>query len=191
MNTTIEEIAGYMPERFVWQMLHEVSAELARLHGKGTAHGQVNPKHIHWDEMHFSLSANSGGDDAEAYKYEAPEAAHNKPCAASDVWSLAATAFYMHIGCHVLNGQGGQSQSLDTPMPFMRKELEELSSTLKQCLSFAPSKRPTAEQLRDLSELQLKNMAKRAKPRERKAGHRPTNPIATTNQFWPEEMTEA
>jgi len=193
MNRTIEDIAGYMSERYVWQMLYEVSAELVKIHSKGIVHQYVTPSSILWDELHFYLAdiSNENNKSADAYKFDAPELACNQPCIASDIWSIGATAFYMHLGCHVLNGRGGQSQSIDTPVPYMRKELKELSETLKQCLSFNPSKRPTAKELCKLSETQLRRIEKHTKPREKKADSQQTAMVVSVNQFWPEEMIES
>lgn len=188
MNKTIEEIAGYMSERHVWQMLHEVATALAQLHSKGVRHRGVNPMNICWDELHFSLAPyfeDSKRD--EAYKYEAPEAADGRPCLPSDVWSLGATAFYMHMGCHVFSGRGGKAQTAETPVPFMRKEQKDLSELVYNCLKYNAEDRPTAEQIAHAAEECLEKWPNHAAVRPRKAAQTAQS-AAPIGHFWPEEM---
>lgn len=181
MNIRIDELAGYMSERHVWQLLCEISSALTK-----PRHG-INAYNITWDEQHFSLS-DEKEEGKEAYRFVAPEASNGQTCAASDIWSLGAIAFYMHMGCHVFNGRGGASQTIDSPVPFMRKEKKELSETLQRCLSFDPRKRPTAEQLCDTAKAQMKRMQSSNRPREKKIESNGHIVASSIDDFWPEEM---
>lgn len=183
MNIRIDEIAGYMSELHVWQLLHEIASTLV----KEKSYHALTASNIAWDERHFSLLP---ADDAaaEAYKFKAPEVAQGQPCEASDIWSLGAVAFYMYMGCHAFNGRGGASQTIDSPVPFMRKEMKDLSETLQHCLAFDPQKRPTAVQLCEIAEAQLKRLQSSSRQRDRKTesnGHTVASSVA---DFWPEEM---
>lgn len=186
MNTRIEEIAGYMSERHVWQLLHEIASALL---GAECSHHTITASRIAWDERRFSLlTVNDEAEDA--YRFEAPEASRGQVGAASYVWSLGAVAFYMYMGCHVFNGRGGASQTVDSPVPFMRKDLKDLSETLQRCLSFDPQKRPTAAQLCETAKAQLKRLQTSVPRRELKAGSDAHIVAAAVGDFWPEEMTD-
>lgn len=180
MNIRIDEIAGYMSEKHVWQLLYEVSSALTQ-----SCH-DVTPYNVTWDEQHFSLSDEKGKDN---YRFEAPEVSKGKACEASDIWSLGAVAFYMHMGCHVFNGRGGASQTADSPVPFMRKEMKELSETLQHCLSFDPQKRPMAKQICKTAKVQMKKMESSGREREKKAEDQNLSQKTSIDDFWHEEMT--
>lgn len=188
MNITerIEDVAGYMSERHVWQLLHELSSQL--METKETEHISITPVNILWDEKHFSLAkAEDIKESDEDYRYEAPEMAQGKRSEASIVWSLAAMAFYMHMGSHVFNGRGGKAQEPDSPVPFMRKEMKELSETLAKCLSYDKQKRLTLSELCSKSKKQLDNA--KLKPRLSKSTSTSTTSVSTED-FWREEMKE-
>lgn len=183
MNIRIDEIAGYMSERHVWQLLYEVSLILEK---EKSCH-IITAYNIAWDEQHFSLSEEKGKD---SYRFEAPEVHKSQACEASSIWSLGAVAFYMHMGCHVFSGRGGASQTASSPLPFMRKEMVELSETLQRCLSYDPSKRPTFEQLCQTAKAQMRRMQSPGKQRERKIEGQHIIQKTSTDDFWPEEMIE-
>lgn len=180
MNIRIDEIAGFMSELHVWQLLYEISSTLTKSY-----HG-VNAYNITWDEQHFSLSDKEVGKDN--YRFESHEVSRGQACEASDIWSLGAVAFYMHMGCHVFNGRGGASQTAESPVPFMRKEMKELSETLQRCLSFDPQKRPTAEQLCETAKAQMMRAQSSNGLREKKIERNGHIVMSSIDDFWPEEM---
>lgn len=189
MNTAIriEEINAHMSERYVWQLLYDVSLLLMGNNENVT----INPTNILWDERHFSLAKGkdqkTGNDD---YQYEAHEVSQGGLSEKSLVWALAATAFYMHIGCPVFNGRGGMAQEPDSPVPFMRKEMRDLSEFLALCLNYDMQKRPTLEEVNKEAKSQLDKMQSLEKPRKKKLSEKESMKNDAVDDFWIEEMKE-
>lgn len=181
----IEEIAGYMPERYVWQMLYEVSSL------NNDSKVKINPSNILWDERHFSLAqADKPIARKNDYQYEAPEVSQGNQSEKSLVWSLAATAFYMHLGCNVFNGRGGKAQEADSPIPYLRKELRDLSELLAQCLNYDAQKRPSLDELNHRAKAQLDKCLSLPHSRKRKGEKSNSVKDVAIDDFWREEMNE-
>lgn len=189
MNTEIriEEIKGHISEHYVWQMLYDVSSLLIE-NSEGVS---VNPANILWDERHFSLAKGkdqiTGNDD---YQYEAHEVSQGGLSEKSLVWALAATAFCMHIGCPVFNGRGGKAQEPDSPVPYIRKEMRDLSEFLALCLNYDVKKRPTLEEVNKKAKAQLDKMQSLERPRKKKISEKEAMKNVTVDNFWIEEMKE-
>lgn len=127
----IAAIAGEIDELTAWRILSDVASQAIK------SKTPISPEHILIDGDGFILSEWSGSMDA---KFTAPEGY-------SAVWALAATVFYVYLGCPVFQGLGGKGQTPTAPIPTMRRELPELSSTIVKCLDFNPDKRPSMGKL--------------------------------------------
>lgn len=169
----ITAIAGEIDEVTAWQIMSDVAKQ-----SKDT-NTPIAPEHIFIDGDGFVLSEWS---DSEDERFIAPEGY-------SPVWALAATVFYVYLGCHVFQGLGGRGQTKTAPIPTLRRELPELSNLIIRCLDFDPTKRPEMSEVITISE----DNSKRCKtirsdfPPLRKASEN----VITADEidiYWPEEM---
>ena len=201
VGRSVDGVAGYVQEKHVWQLLHDVSSALSVLHQQGWGHWDVKPSNILWDESQFLLSdfgssRKVGMDDAEvfvcsdnsSYRFDAPELTRGIQCEASDIWSLGATAFYLFMGCHVFHGLGGRAQKQESVVPCMRKNLPDLSGLIGRCLAYDFRVRPTADEIRELSRQQLEAAKWMKQNRTLKIEGIVLDQVNDTLAFWPEEM---
>lgn len=166
-------IAGEIDELTAWQILHDIAAEAQE------SHSPISPEHILIDGPRFRLSPWSSGEDP---RLTAPEGY-------SPVWALAASLFFIYLGCHVFQGLGGKGQRKATPVPTLRACLPELSGIICRSLDYDPSRRPS---LKEICDCAVRNIAR---CRESKNCFPPLKPTATSSlsadeadACWPEEM---
>ena len=196
---SVDGIAGYMSEQSIWQLLRDIASALAALHQAGLVHHDVKPSNILWGRSGFMLTdfgschqvdagkkADAVAADESSFRFDAPELVRGVQTAGSDIWSLGATAFNLFMGCHVFNGLGGRAQHEGSPLPYIRKQLPELSSLVCQCLTFDFAQRPTAQAVHEVALQQMERCAKQKK--ERKLKVRDDAPATAAADFWPDEM---
>jgi len=176
-NLTLDSIAGYCSERLAWMLV----AKIAELHQQ--LQGMVNPFCLCVEGTGFELNADALTSSNET-PYAAPEGTKGE---ASDVWSMAATVFYVVMGCNVMNGEGGVAQRPDSVLPWMRSEMPELSQLIVDCLAYEPSSRPTMASLAALAQNGIRVAKEREgeHPRQKVTIQRPQ---ANIDLNWPEEM---
>lgn len=169
----IAALAGEVDELTAWQILSDVAKQAKDLKTP------ISPEHIFIDGDGFILSEWSESHDI---KFIAPEGY-------SDVWALAATVFYVYLGCHVFQGLGGKGQTKTAPIPTLRKELPELSGLIIKCLDFNPRNRPTMTEIVKSTEGNIARClsARQKFPPLKKYA---TNIITVDDieTYWPEEM---
>ena len=197
---SVDGMAAYFSERMIWKLIEEVSGALAEIHSKGYAHFDIKPSNILWNGQKFMLSdfgacmslgdvsSGKGTADASSYRFDAPEF-NTRCCAASDVWSLGATIFYLYMGCHVFNGLGGKAQHPGSPVPFMRKSQSKLSLLVQNCLDFDHCKRPTSKVINEIAQNEL--MRLKCLSPKRNLRHDADRNIGLVNaEFWPDQMID-
>lgn len=169
----ITALAGEIDELTAWQIMADVAKQ-----AKDSV-TPISPEHIFIDGDGFILSEWSQSQDE---RFIAPEGY-------SPVWALAATVFYVYLGCHVFQGLGGKGQTKTAPIPTLRRELPELSSLIIRCLDFNPSKRPGMSEVVKIAEENIKRCKATMSnfPPLRKVLE---NTITTDeiDSYWPEEM---
>lgn len=180
------EIAGHCNELTAWRILKEMSGALL---SDSTA--KVSPVHIEIkDDGGFALSHQTS---MVMEGFEAPEALKGKRTEASVVWSLAASLFYLVMGCQVMNGKGGAAQQESSRLPYMRSTLPQLSELVQRCLNYHPEQRPTLQEINELATQQVDLCSESIK----KGPVFQEKRLDTTNQdgqsisiskFWPESM---
>jgi serine/threonine protein kinase len=195
---SVECLAGTVSESVAWQLLGQIASALDYLQERGYCHGSVCPGNILWDGDHFLL-ADFGmchpapgvetRNDPEDFRFVAPEGPMDE---SSDVWSLGATVFTLVLGNPVFNGLGGKAQQPDSPVPYLRKAMPELSDLLCRCLAFDPKARPSPALLSEEAETGLrqcldKKPQRPLKPMNERAGNR-GSPEAG---FWPDPMIDS
>lgn len=187
---SVDGLAGYLSESSLWRLLRDVSGALAAIHAGGSTHLEVNPSHILLSgDGRFMLSGcgNSGAAQA-GYMFDAPEHAAGKGSSASDIWSLGASAFNLMLGTYPFNGMGGRTQRPDSPLPFMRQSLPELSGTVCRCLSFDPASRPSASELSSVSERNLERLLSSGPSRPLRENSAAKPATFLTGDYWPDPM---
>lgn len=169
----ITAIAGEIDELTAWQIMLDVAKQ-----SKDTK-TPIAPEHIFIDGDGFTLS---GWSDSEDERFSAPEGY-------SPVWALAATVFYVYMGCHVFQGLGGKGQTKTAPIPTLRRELPKLSNLIIRCLDFIPTRRPEMSEIITISEDNIKRCRTILNdfPPLRKVSEN----VITSDEidtYWPEEM---
>lgn len=169
----IAAIAGEIDEFTAWQIIYDIASMSSE------SNTPISPEHIFIDSEHFVLSPWSSSTDE---KFTAPEGY-------SPVWALAATVFYVYLGCHVFQGLGGKGQTATVPIPTLRKEMPELSGLVINCMNFNPSERPSMNEIALIAAVNLKRCSSsRAKFPPVKKNCEEVLPIQEIDVYWPEEM---
>lgn len=195
---SVDAVASYVSDTMLWLLARDVSSALCMLHQQQFVHGDIKPDHILWDGKKFLLSGFSTCHrescmersylNSLSYRFTAPEA-HKCYTAACDIWSLGATLFYLFMGCHVFNGLGGVAQHENSPLPYMRKTLPELSELVQQCLAYKPEQRPDAQFIHKLSSTKVDEGLKQSSVRAIKKVKIQSKQVQKVS-FWPDEMIE-
>lgn len=175
------ELAGFCTESTAWRLLKELSATLIK---EGIR--PVNPYGIEInDDGLFSLMPA----DVTAYPdFDAPEADGQRPTESNIVWSLAATIFYIVMGCQVMNGKG---QKEGSKLPYMRSEWPELSELVQQCLQFHPERRPSLHEIHEKATQHYQRCLDEIKKGPKLKTTETASPTETKESiitFWPETM---
>lgn len=180
------ELAGYCNELTAWQILRDVSADVLK------QPGAVSPRLIEVRDEGFALERVEGSVDIGGF--EAPEVKGEAHTEASAVWSLAASVFYLVMGCQIMNGKGGKGQHATSKVPYMRSEFAKLSELVQQCLQYRPELRPSAKEVNEMANEQYKQCAEMVsrgpKFREKTATADKTKDIDSELAFWPEPMRQ-
>lgn len=169
----ITPLAGEIDELTAWRILRDVARQ------SPLVDTPISPHHILIDGSGFVLSEWSQSHDQ---KFTAPEGY-------SASWALAATVFYVFLGCHVFQGLGGKGQTPTAPVPTLRRQLPELSSLLVRCLDFNPENRPTMNEIEAMAEnniLRCESCRDEFPPKKSIDSQ-----VIATNEidsYWPEEM---
>lgn len=171
----IYSIAGEIDELTAWQIFHDIARQASE-----SSYSRISPDHILINGKGFVLSDWSESSDI---KFIAPEGYEAR-------WALAATVFYVFLGCHVFQGLGGKGQTKSSPIPTMRRELTELSDITAQCLNFDPKRRPSLSELIKISAENIERCKKNLtefpplKPSEKN-----TIDLDEIDKYWPEKMS--
>lgn len=169
----IEAIAGEIDELTAWKILGDIALQASK---SGTP---ISPSHVFIDGPGFVLSEWSESLDR---RFMAPEGY-------SEVWALAATVFYVFLGCHVFQGLGGRGQTPTSPIPVIRKNLTELSSLIVRCLDFNPKLRPSLTEIVELADYNITRCRGMGNELPRKNIYNPNKITADEiDSCWPEEM---
>lgn len=168
-------IAGEIDELTAWQLIHDIAAELM----ENESNTPISPDHILIDGDGFVISQWSQSVDA---RFVAPEGYNH-------VWALAASVFYIFLGCHVFQGLGGKGQTRTAPIPVLRRELHALSNLISKCLAFDPSNRPN---MSDLLVEAKSNIARCLNEKSEfpplKSPHTSVVSLDDIDRYWPDKM---
>lgn len=166
------ESAEALPEEKCWQLLRDVGSGLAYLHGKTSplVHLDIKPDNILIDNegryiiTDFDIST-VGGKSAKINEvngtlaYMAPERFNDNAFAltANDIWSLGAMLYEIMTPGQLPFGEtGGLMQRGGEPLPDMPKGYSlDLCELVRNCLSDATWKRPTAKSISQIAEKHL------------------------------------
>ena len=167
-------LIGKMDERKVAQFLRDVSSALAYLHSKDIVHQDIKPDNVLMDgdgnflvtdfgistrmrsTLRRSITEKKG---AGTRAYMGPErfGRNNQSVKASDVWSLGATLHELMSGDVPFGEDGGLVQMMGALIPEAEGDWSaDLKRLVERCLSKETWDRPTAAQLRDISESYLR-----------------------------------
>lgn len=160
-------------EEQCWNMLHDVAAGLAYLHGKNPPliHQDIKPDNILISDeglymiTDFGISARvrstirngmqateqSGGTLA----YMGPErfSSRPRPIMASDIWSLGAMMYEIICGVPPFGNNGGLMQKKGAEIPEIEDDTisQELKDIIYSCLNAEPAKRPWASAIEEMT----------------------------------------
>lgn len=184
-DITLSQIAGYATERAVWRLLLDLSDYCS----DGELCG-VTANDIIVSDSSFSLDKHWDSRDNKAGRFLSPESFQDVSIAkneASCIWTLGALAFYAITGMDVFEGKGGFSQNKETNIPRISSAYasEQLSTLIRQCLSFGPSERPSRNTILHAAKDALE---KPASPRKRLITNKGKSYKTSLVKFWPEEM---
>jgi len=187
-NCSAADLAGHCTEMTAWKVLSDIATATS---ADGDA-GVVTPAAIRIaDNGQFVLTPETGSAEMLSI-YEAPETRDGVRTAQSTVWSIAASVFYLVMGCNVMNGKGGAAQHKQSKVPYMRTEMPELSELIQQCLHYNPQQRPTLQNVAEAAATHYKQWTDviRRGPQFKKSDQQAVNTgNAHEPDFWPEEMS--
>lgn len=158
-----------LPERDLWDLLHQVATGLAHCHAYGVLHLDIKP-----DNIYIVLkNRGDGGQLAPVYKigdfgnallqgrgwlaedgdggYVAPELLHSEYGAspAADMYSLGATIYEVATGQRIPRGEEARRRGV--PRPSTGNCGEELVAVLSELLSWDAERRPEARRVSALA----------------------------------------
>ena len=179
-------LAGYCSEREAWRFIRDVSEGLAYLHGKDIIHKDIKPSNILIGDDGYVISDFDMDIDPTSHAFTPPEWDSKRTgiTEKSDIWSLGASVFTLINGSYLFSGRGGSAQTEKTAIPALPARFSrELSDTIRQCLSYNPSERPSAEDLNRLGKKMAEvSMEKKVEIRKT-ADH-----TGVHEDIWPEAM---
>jgi serine/threonine protein kinase len=194
---SVASLAGTLPEAVAWQVLAQTASALDYLKEQGYCQGAVCPANILWDGDHFLLAdfgachplgEGIGPEKPEDFRYVAPEGPLDDR---SDIWSLGASVFTLVLGNPVFNGLGGKAQRPESPVPYLRKSMPELSALLCRCMAYAPEERPSAKDLSVAAQEGLRQCLEHKRERALKPETEKEGTGARPDSgFWPDAMTD-
>ena len=160
-------------EEQCWNMLHDVAAGLAYLHGKNPPliHQDIKPDNILISDeglymiTDFGISARvrstiRNGMQAEEQSggtlaYMGPErfSSRPRPIMASDIWSLGAMMYEIICGNPPFGNNGGLMQKKGAEIPVIEEEgfSQELKDIIYSCLNAEPANRPWASTIEEMT----------------------------------------
>ena len=179
-------IGSFVNEDDIWHYIHDVAAGLNYLHhcNPPIIHQDIKPANVLIDDSgnyaitDFGISAkrmkqygNQPDDDdyeeqSGTFAYMAPERflEDNIPSAESDIWAFGATLYELLTGRVPFGEDGGLVQpDGKVSLPFKGIKISnDIKQLITTCLSKAPSKRPTAEQLLSIANRRKFNGTKKS-----------------------------
>jgi len=178
MEFADEDLSQILPHRAltadeVRDMLPPVLEALAFLHGRGFAHGSVQPSNVYAVGEHLKLSVDQATPAGKARlsgkrnANDAPEAGDATAFPASDIWSLGATLVAALTQKEVSTTNPTVPESI--PEPFR--------GIARECLQSDPTRRPSIEQI--YSRLQESGVSATAAPAPAAAPKSPEGRVAT------------
>lgn len=160
-------------EEQCWNMLHDVAAGLAYLHGKNPPliHQDIKPDNILISDeglymiTDFGISARvrstiRNGMQAEEQSggtlaYMGPErfSSRPRPIMASDIWSLGAMMYEIICGVPPFGNNGGLMQKKGAEIPEIEDDTisQELKDIIYSCLNEEPANRPWASTIEEMT----------------------------------------
>lgn len=176
-NGSASNLPDVVDEKTVWRFIRDVASGLAYLHNRKepVIHQDIKPANILIDDednfliTDFGLSkelkhtmsqqsdrAVTGGTVA----FMAPERFSKTPITikASDIFSLGVSAYYIVMGILPFAAQGGVvlNKGAEIPEIDTEKYSKELNKAISACMAKEAWNRPTAEELAEYADAQLK-----------------------------------
>jgi len=181
---TLSDIAGYVTERTVWQMMLSLSTRY-----ESETFNNITPHTVIIVDDDFQLSKHRTSDVEDCRAFAAPET-FNKSSeifVAFDTWTIGALAFYAVTGMNVFEGKGGETQTGETEIPRLSSAhvSKELSNLIYRCLSYFPEDRPTKKEIQRQAQLTL---SQTVEPRKKLLSQKGKCYVSSLIKFWPEEM---
>lgn len=184
---TLKDIAGYVTEKAIWQMMLNLSANWR--HGDFCG---LTPDDIHVKNEELSLYSDCLDKNKTFGLFDAPEMfrdhAINFDQEKAEVWTLGALAFYALMGMNVFEGKGGKTQTCDTEVPRISSAHASgsLSALVFRCLNFSPTFRPSMDEVYAIAKKEM--MVFPSVPPKKLINTSGKGYITSLVKFWPEEM---
>lgn len=173
-------LAGHATEMMVWQMVRDLSVQLASIHDKGGVHGCIMLDNIIVEGKNFILS------DAKSSKK-----AHNTSTA-DDVWQLGACIYEMITGNAPFGGKGREGQNALSPLPVFSesKVSAAVSQLFAKCIANDADKRISINEIAHIATQELQRCKEYYSDAEHLKYNKPQNRHIRmkTYDFWPETM---
>jgi formylglycine-generating enzyme required for sulfatase activity len=165
---------GPMTEREIAVFISQVAQSLAYLHNKDIIHQDIKPDNVLIDSegnylltdfgissrLRSTLRKSTNTGKALTVAYAPPERFIGKMEAGKegDIFSLGVVIFELASGDVPWMGAGGVILKADSPLPELPEGYSKgLERWMQACLSYDPSQRPTAEQLKQAAAIYLES----------------------------------
>lgn len=167
-------LVGNLTQEYdIWKFIYDVASGLSYLHNSNPPiiHQDIKPGNVLLDDngnyaiSDFGISVKYNDhqdhfDDDEhsgTFAYMAPERfkMDSEQTAESDIWAFGATLYELIIGVPPFGESGGELQSEgEVSLKFEGIKIPtNIKRLIEACLNYDPSKRPTADIIKDASEL--------------------------------------
>ena len=180
-NGASDKLVGNISETDLWRFIHDVASGLAYLHSlepEPIIHQDIKPENVLINNSNsfvisdFGISLNmrstmmkqsgrSSNMTGGAIAYMGPErfSSQPTPIKASDIWSLGASIYELATGELPFCGLGGSMLKNGAEMPSLPPQWSDnLNRLVQACMAKDTWDRPTAQQLADYADAQIKGV---------------------------------
>ena len=196
VETLSKFVGKNQSDRVTMKLISDLASGLNELHTHQpiVIHNGIQPSNIivYNDDdflltnygIHFESDSQRIKNQDRSLAYMAPERFQGDDEAGpeGDVWAFGATLYEVLTGKKPFGKEGGKNQRLETPMPPLSDQSAVIVDLVYACLQADPKKRPTAQQILDLTSTKKRSAKQKKKKNNKQAKEQGDTTIQFNNR---------